>query len=82
MLTDIQNENLKIQKQLDDLDREFQQIKKNIETQRTQMESERNRNSFLKSQLDEKQQQVTQARQGYDTVVNERLSNLQSIHAT
>ena len=46
-----------------------------------QMEQDKNRNSLLKSQLEEKQQQVTQARQSYDTVVNERLTNLQSIQA-
>ena len=49
MLFDIQNENIKIQKQLDDLDKEFTQIRKNIENQRVLLDQEKNRNALLKT---------------------------------
>jgi hypothetical protein len=74
---DIQNENAKIQRQIDELDREYALIAKNIETQRAMLMQEKNRNSELKLALESKQQEVAYQRKQYDSVVEDRLKNHQ-----
>lgn len=69
MYQDIQNENAKIMRQLEELDREYQMIQRNIEIQRELLIKERNRNSELKVSVDQKTHEVGQVRKEYDSVI-------------
>ncbi|CDW75676.1 eh domain containing protein [Stylonychia lemnae] len=73
---EIQNENMKIIQQLDELDREYQSIQRNLEIQRQLLMQERNRNTELKVNLESKQQEVSQVRKQQDNVMQERLAGL------
>eukprot|EP00347_Sterkiella_histriomuscorum_P010340 403376681 len=77
---EIQNENMKIIQQMDELDREFQAIQRNLEIQRQLLMTERNRSSEAKITLDQKQQEVNYAKEQLESVMQERLSVLSATH--
>lgn len=63
-----------MQKQLDDLDREYVQLKTKVEQQRSLIASEKQKGTTMRAQVEEKKDLVASMRQSLEGAMNERIS--------
>ncbi|TNV82753.1 hypothetical protein FGO68_gene15469 [Halteria grandinella] len=77
---EILQENARLTKQLEDLDREFAQLKVKIEQQRVLLQQDKSKQGTLRSQVDDKQHQIGVHRQTLESLMGERISQHQESH--